>query len=266
MFLFIRYDPVLTCEVKSPSDELPKLLLTQRKVIARRAAFALKPDKVVNLGIGLPEGVASVAAEEGMLEYITLSTEAGIFGGLPASGTNFGPGSNADARIEMNQMFDFYNGGGLDMCFLGAGQVSPDGDVNVSRLSKNRLTGKVLVPFYISPDAISYFSTGPGGFIDISQSTRSICFMLAFTAKGLETEIKDGKLNIIKEGSVKKFVPEIIEKTFSGSEGIRRGQKVFYVTERAVFRRSAQHDTLELIEIAPAIDLQKDILDQMEFK
>ena len=149
---------MLTCEVKSPSDELPKLILTQRKVIARRAAFALKPDKVVNLGIGLPEGVASVAAEEGMLEYITLSTEAGIFGGLPASGTNFGPGSNADARIEMNQMFDFYNGGGLDMCFLGAGQVSPDGDVNVSRLSKDRLTGKILnyYFFFISLDITSY--------------------------------------------------------------------------------------------------------------
>jgi propionate CoA-transferase len=217
-----------------------------RKIIARRAFFGLKPNTIVNLGIGLPEGVASVAAEEGMLEYITLSTEPGVFGGLPASGKSFGPAYNASSLLEMNQMFDFYNGGGLDMCFLGAAEVSPSGDVNVSRMSKDRLTG-------------------PGGFIDISQSTRNICFVTSFTAKGLKVAASDGNLNIESEGQVKKFVSAVFEKTFSGDEAVRRGQTVFYVTERAVFRRWSESDTIELIEIAPGVDLQKDILDQMEF-
>lgn len=134
------------------------------------------------------------------------------------------------------------------MCFLGAAQISKNGDVNVSRMSKNRLTG-------------------PGGFIDITQSTRNVCFLTTFTAKGLEVgTTADGSLKIESEGSVKKFVPEVFEKTFSGDESVRRGQKVYYVTERAVFTRSADHDVLELIEIAPGIDLQKDVLDQMDFE
>lgn len=133
------------------------------------------------------------------------------------------------------------------MCFLGAAQISPNGDVNVSRMSKNRLTG-------------------PGGFIDISQSTRNICFMTTLTAKGLEVSCPgDGSLKIEMEGSVKKFVSEVFEKTFSGDESVRRGQQVFYVTERAVFRRTAKHDVIELIEVAEGVDVQKDIIDQMDF-
>jgi propionate CoA-transferase len=136
-----RHDPVLCGEIKSPADEVPKMPLNERKIIARRASFGLKPGKVINLGIGLPEGVASVAGEEGQLPFITLTTEPGVFGGLPASGKDFGPAANADALVEMNSMFDFYDGGGLDMCFLGAAQISPQGDVNVSRLSKDKLIG-----------------------------------------------------------------------------------------------------------------------------
>lgn len=243
-----RHNPALTGEIITPRDEIQPMELGIRKIIARRAFFGLKPDKIVNLGIGMPEGVASVAAEEGMLDYVTLSTEPGVFGGLPASGHNFGPAYNASSQLEMNQMFDFYDGGGLNMCFLGAAQISPSGDVNVSRMSKNRLTG-------------------PGGFIDISQSTRNICFMTTLTAKGLEVSCPgDGSIKIDKEGSVKKFVPEVFEKTFSGDEAVRRGQQTFYVTERAVFRRTANHDTIELIEIAQGVDLQKDIIDQMDFE
>jgi propionate CoA-transferase len=242
-----RSNPILTGEFRTPQDQLPKMELDIRKIIARRAFFGLRPNTVVNLGIGLPEGVASIAAEEEMLSYVTLSTEPGSFGGIPASGHSFGPSFNADALIEMNQMFDFYDGGGLDICFLGAAEVSINGDVNVSRMSKNRLTG-------------------PGGFIDISQSTKNIYFMTPFTAKGLELGITgDGTLKITKEGKVKKFVSNVFEKTFSGEEAVRRGQSVFYITERAVLRRSAHHEVLELVEIAPGIDLQKDILDQMEF-
>jgi propionate CoA-transferase len=144
-------------------------------------------------------------------------------------------------------MFDYYDGGGLDMCFLGAAQINAKGDVNVSRMSQDHLTG-------------------PGGFIDISQSTQNICFMMTLTTKGLKLEMPgDGTLKIAEEGQVKKFVPEIFEKTFSGDEAVRRGQNVLYVTERAVFRRYGESDVLELIEIAPGVDLQKDVLDQMDF-
>lgn len=242
-----RNNPSLTGQIKTPQDEVQKMPLDVRKLIARRAFFKLSPDQIVNLGIGLPEGIASVAAEEDMLQYITLSTEVGVFGGLPASGHNFGPAYNATAMVEMNQMFDFYDGGGLDICFLGAAQIGKNGDVNVSRMSKDRLTG-------------------PGGFIDITQSTRRIGFVMAFTAKGLEVDIPgDGKLGIKQEGRVKKFVSSVFEKTFSGDEAVRRGQEVTYITERAVFRRTGKFDVLELVEVAPGIDLQKDILDQMEF-
>jgi len=151
--------------------------------------------------------------------------------------------------MEMNQMFDFYDGGGLDMTFLGAAEISAKGDVNVSRMSKNRLTG-------------------PGGFIDISSCTRDVYFMAPFTAVGLEVECSEegeGGLKILSEGKVKKFVSEVYEKTFSGDEAVKRGQFVYFVTERAVFRRTSSHDVLELIEIAPGVDLQKDILDLMEF-
>jgi len=222
--------------------------LNERKVIARRASRVLKPGQTVNLGIGLPEGVASVAGEEGMLPYITLTTEPGSFGGLPSSGKQFGPSTNASSLIEMNEQFDFYDGGGLDIAFLGAAEISPSGDVNVSRMNSSRLTG-------------------PGGFIDITQSTRNICFMSTFTAKGLDIYFnqEEGNISIKKEGTIKKFVNEVYETTFSAAESIRRGQKVYYVTERAVFWRTTAHDVLELIEIAPGIDLQKDILDQMEF-
>ncbi len=244
-----RCDPVLSGEIRTPAEDVPKMPLNERKIIARRASFGLKPGKVINLGIGLPEGIASVAGEEGQLQYVTLTTEPGSFGGLPASGKEFGPSLNADALVEMNEMFDFYDGGGLDLCFLGAAEISPCGDVNVSRMSAEKLIG-------------------PGGFIDISQSTRNISFLSTFTAKGLDIDCNgaEGKITIVKDGKIKKFVNQVYERTFSGEEAVRRGQKVYYVTERAVFRRTASHDVIELIEIAPGVDLQKDILDQMEFE
>ena len=132
------------------------------------------------------------------------------------------------------------------MLTIGAAQISAKGDVNVSRMSKSRLTG-------------------PGGFIDISSCTRDVYFMASFTAVDLEVECSDDGLKIVTEGKVKKFVPEVYEKTFSGDEAVKRGQFVYFVTERAVFRRSSSHDVIELVEIAPGVDLQKDILDQMEF-
>lgn len=145
-------------------------------------------------------------------------------------------------------MFDFYDGGGLDMTFLGAAQISSSGDVNVSRMSKERLTG-------------------PGGFIDISSCTQNVFFMASFTAVGLDVECchDSAQLKINQEGKVKKFVTDVYEKTFCGDEAVNRGQRVYYVTERAVFRRTKEHPVLELVEIAPGVDLQKDIIDQMDF-
>lgn len=246
MSYLTNHSPALTGEIKIPAGEVPPMSLDIRKMIARRAFFEVRPNQVVNLGIGLPEGVASVAAEEKMLNYLTLSTEPGSFGGLPASGHEFGPAYNASSLMEMNQMFDFYDGGGLDLCFLGAAQIAKNGDVNVSRMSSDRLTG-------------------PGGFVDISQSTKNVVFMTPLTTKGLRVTAFHDSLSIDQEGSVKKFVNRVFEKTFSGDEAVRRGQKVFYVTERAVFRRTADHDTIELIEVAPGIDVQKDVIDKMEF-
>jgi len=241
-------DPVLACKIRTPANAMEKMPLDVRKVIARRAAFFLKPGDIVNLGIGMPEGVAAVADEEGMLDFVTLTTEAGMFGGKPESGHQFGPARNASACLEMNQMFDFYDGGGLDSTFLGAAQISARGDVNVSRLTPTRLTG-------------------PGGFIDISQSTGNVAFVCPFTSKGTVIELPgDGTLKVKEDGKVKKFVSEVSEITFSGDEAVRRGQKVYYITERAVFGRTAKYDVLELIEIAPGVDLQKDILDQMDFE
>ena len=195
-----KFNPSFTGTIKVPQDDIEQMPLDIRKIIARRAFFLLQPNTIVNLGIGLPEGVAGVASEEGMLHYVTLSTEPGVFGGLPASGHSFGPAVNPEAIVEMNQMFDFYDGGGLNMAFLGAAEISACGDVNVSRMSKNRLTG-------------------PGGFIDITQSTNKLCFLTPFTTKGLEISCRDnGTLSIDKEGQVKKFVNDVYEKTFSGEE------------------------------------------------
>ncbi|KNC85349.1 hypothetical protein SARC_02471 [Sphaeroforma arctica JP610] len=249
MSYYEDHNPSWSGQLKVPVDAIEPMPLDARKIIARRAATTLKPNKVVNLGIGMPEGVASVAEEEGVLQSITLTTEAGAIGGIPASGYNFGPSTNASAMLEMNSMFDLYSGGGLDACYLGMAQVTPTGDVNVTRLSEDRLTG-------------------PGGFIDISQATHRVCFMGTMTTKGLKLGFGDnsGVLNIEREGAIKKFVNDTYEVTFSGDEAVRRGQHTLYVTERAVFKRSSAHPILELIEIAPGLDLERDVLSAMEFR
>ena len=162
MSYFTNYSPAFSGELKVPTGNLTVMPLDTRKLIARRAFFELKPNQVVNLGIGLPEGVASVASEEKILQYITLSTEPGSFGGIPSSGYDFGPSFNAESLLQMHETFDFYDGGGLDVAFLGAAQISSTGDVNVSRMSEDRLTG-------------------PGGFLDITQPTKRVVFMSAFT-------------------------------------------------------------------------------------
>ena len=238
------YNAAFSAEVRVPLDAIAPMPLDERKVIARRAAFELLPNAVINLGIGMPEGVAAVAHEEKILKYMTLTAEPGVIGGMPASGLNFGAATNPDAVIEMNQQFDFYDGGGLDLACLGLAECDPAGSINVSRF------GPKLA--------------GAGGFINITQNSRTVVFVGTFTAGGLKIAIEGGKLNILQEGRARKFVNKIEQVTFSGPYAASSGQNVLYVTERCVFRLTAQG--LELIEVAPGVDLDRDILAQMDFK
>ena len=238
------YNHAYSGRQRVPLDRIEPLHLDERKVIARRCAFELPPGGVVNLGIGMPEGVAAVAAEERVLKYLTLTAEPGIIGGMPQGGLDFGAALNPEAVIQQNQQFDFYDGGGLDLACLGMAQSDREGNVNVSRFGRR--------------------IAGAGGFINISQSAKRLVFAGTFTAGGLDVAVADGKLRIVREGKTSKFVDKVEQITFSGSYAAEVGQAVFYVTERCVFRRTP--DGMEIIEIAPGVDLDRDILARMTFK
>ncbi len=239
-----RHNGAFSGQIRVPLDRMAPLPLDERKVIARRAAMELPPGGVVNLGIGMPEGVAAVAAEERVLSYLTLTAEPGVIGGMPQGGLNFGVSLNPDAVIQQNQQFDFYDGGGLDMACLGMAQAYGQGNVNVSRFGK-RLAGA-------------------GGFINISQNARKLVFAGTFTAGGLQVAIEDGHLRIVQEGRSRKFIEAVEQVTFSGSLAGETGQPVFYVTERCVLRRTAEG--MELTEVAPGMDIGRDILAHMDFR
>jgi propionate CoA-transferase len=225
------YSAAFSGELRVPQASLPPMPMGPRKIIARRAALELRSNMVVNLGIGVPEGVAAVAVEENVLDLITLSTEPGVIGGIPAGGGNFGAAINTQAIIDQPYQFDFYDGGGLDVAFLGLAQADAEGNVNVSRFGR-RLAGA-------------------GGFINISQSARAVVFVGHFLA-GCEPTPQP------------KFLRCVEHRTFSGREAWRRGQTVLYVTERCVFRLHAAG--LELIEIAPGLELERDVLAWMQFR
>lgn len=238
------YRPELSGEGRKSIQSLPPHPLDNRKICARRAAMELKKGDVMNLGIGIPEIIGSVAAEEGFGPSLTLAADSGIIGGIPLSGLDMGAAVNAEAELKMADMFDICHGGGLDLCALGLAEIDAMGNVNVSKFH-----GRV---------------TGPGGFIDLAQPTKKLILMGTFTAGGLREHCEDGRLVIDHEGKYQKFKTDIEQVTFSGSYAASHDQHVLVVTERAVFRLTQQG--LMLTEIAPGMDLEKDILAQMEFR
>lgn len=241
---YTQYNPAFSGQVKVPVSNVEPLPLTIRKVMARRAAMEIRPGQVMNLGVGVPADVGIVLAEEGVSEYALLTTEAGAVGGTPADDKNFGHSYNVLAQIGMHEQFDYYDGGGLDLTILGLAQADAHGGINVSKFN-----GKVA---------------GCGGFINITATAKHVVFAGAFTAGGLDIQFTEGGCTIATEGKVHKFVGDVEQITFSGAQASRTGQSVLYVTERAVFE--LREGRLTLIEKAPWADLQRDILDHMDFK
>jgi propionate CoA-transferase len=238
------YNHAYSGRQRVPLDRVAPMQLDERKIIARRCAFELPPGGVVNLGIGMPEGVAAVAAEERLLPYLTLTAEPGIIGGIPQGGLDFGAALNPEAVLHQNQQFDFYDGGGLDLACLGMAQADGAGNVNVSKF------GRKLA--------------GAGGFINISQNAKKLVLAGTFTAGGLSLVIENGRLRIVREGRARKFIEAVEHVTFSGDYAAEIGQPVLYVTERCVLQRTRRG--MELIEVAPGIDIARDILAHMDFE
>ena len=239
------YNPAYAGELKIPLSQIAKLSFGARKIVARRAACELFPGAICNLGSGISTGIASIAAEEGCLDAVVLTNEQGLIGGAPATGNEVGASRNYQAIVDQPYQFDFYDGGGIELAFLSFAEVGADCSVNVSRFGDRII--------------------GPGGFINISQNAQTMIFSGTFTSGGLEIDWPDGQAVIRCEGREKKFVRAVQQLSYSGPFANARGQRTLYITERAVFRRN-EAGRLELIEIGPGIDLERDVLAQMEFR
>ena len=238
-----QYNPAFSGQVKVPVSGFKPIPLTERKVMARRAAAEIRPGDIMNLGVGVPAEVGVIMSDEGVADYALLTTEAGAVGGTAADDKNFGHSYNAYAQMGMHEQFDYYDGGGLDLTVLGLAQADSHGNLNVSKFN-----GRVA---------------GCGGFINITATAKRVVFAGTFTAGGLEVEFGEHGVRIVTEGKHRKFVQDVEQITFSGAQSAKIGQKVVYVTERAVFE--LRDGVMTLIEIAPGIDLQKDVLDRMDF-
>lgn len=238
------YNPALSGQTKAILAETPPAALTNRKVCARRAAQLFSQGDTANLGVGMPETVAMVINEEQQGDKVVMSVEPGITGGVPLGGLDFGAAINPLAIVDQVYQFDFYDGGGLDISVLGLAECDQYGNVNVSKFGTR--------------------VAGCGGFIDISQNVKKCVFIGTFTAGGLKEKIGDGKLEIVQEGDSKKFIQNVEQITFSADYARQTGQQVYYITERAVFTLGEK--SIKLIEIAPGVDLEKDILALMDFK
>lgn len=239
-----KYRPELTGDAIVSQSAMSPLPMSERKICARRSALELKSGMLVNLGVGIPSSVSGVAREEGIADKLTLSVESGLYGGLPIVGTGFGATVNPECVSRATDVFDLYDSGLLNLAVLGIAEIDPQGNVNVSKF-----VGRVV---------------GPGGFINISQNTPIVCFVGTFTTGNLKIKASGGKLEILEDGNGKKFMNKIEQVTFSARMAKENKQTVFYITERAVFMLG--ENGLELSEIAPGVDLQKDVLDKMEFK
>ena len=238
-----RYNPAFSGEIRVPLESVAALPLDERKIIARRAALEIRAGSVVNLGIGMADNVSVVANEERVSDLMTLTVDPGVIGGVPMGGLNFGAAVNAQAVIDHASMFDFIDGGGLDVAVLGMAQCDASGNINVSRFS-----GRLL---------------GCGGFIDISQRSKKVVFVGTFAAGGLMVAVEEGRLAIVQEGRHPKFVSVIDEITFSGRVAAAEEREILYVTERCVFRLGERG--LELGEVAPGIDIERDIVARLPF-
>ena len=236
------WEPAFSGQIRKPLSNIEPLPMDERKVICRRCAMELKKGSLVNLGVGMPADVSKVVNEEGMIEYVTMSTESGMVGGVPSALPSFGSAYNPESIITPNDMFDLISGGGLDVTVLGIGEVDKDGNNNVSRMG-TRLTG-------------------PGGFIDITAATKKVIFAGTLMGKA-KVKVGGGKLEIVQEGTIKKFVDTVGQITFAGQYA-PEDQEVLYVTERAVFKLIDHKITL--VEIAPGIDMEKDVLAHMDFR
>jgi propionate CoA-transferase len=240
-----EYDPAISGEAPMPVEH-PMLQMPEgiRRIIAQRAAREVTPGLSLNFGFGIPGGIPSILDDRGLLASCWGSVEQGIHNGRMMDGAMFGAARYPQAIVSSVDQFDFFGGGGIDLAFLGMGEMGSTGDVNVSRL------GDTLV--------------GPGGFIDITQGARKVVFCGTFEAKGLDVTVRDGTLHIRSPGRISKLVEQVRQVTFSGAEARAQGTAVLYVTERAVFRLA--QEGIELIEVADGVDVQRDILDRMEFQ
>jgi len=239
-----EYSAALAHEFRVPMAGFPVLPMGDRKIIARRAAQELRPGQIVNLGFGMPEGISSVAAEIGCTDKITLTVESGHVGGTPNAGQLFGSCLNSDYNVDLVRQMDWYDGGALDIAFLGAAEVDRFGNANVTRF-KGR-------------------TVGPGGFINIAHTAKKVCYCGTLTAGGLKLSVSNGRLNIDRDGAVKKYVRDVEQISFSGAAAVKAKQKVLFITERAVFELT--EEGLILTEVAPGIDVQTQVLDQIEFE